>query len=1186
MKLKTLEISGFKSFADKTIIDFMPGMTGIVGPNGSGKSNIIEAIRWVMGEQSAKDLRGSKMSDVIFGGTKNRKALNRAEVSITFDNSDHYVKSDFSEIRITRRLYRSGESLYQINGADCRLRDIHELFMDTGLGREGFSIISQGQVESIFSSKPEERRGIIEEVAGVYKYKQNKDKAEKELLQTSDNLSRVSDILHEVTNRLEPLSEQAKQAKLYLGKRESFEKLDQERLTYMVADYRQKRRAGQATLQTKQADLQSAQNDLNQLQAELGQKRQEQVNLQKAREDLQAQILKNTQAKEALLGDQKLAQQESATLERDYDALKRADEQQKHDFKAKQAELQSLDQQIKAWQEEADSLTASIRQIEKEHGQSKLEALQRELDSGRDTYIETMQALATIHNKQTFQAKSKNQLSARKEHLQRQLDESQADEKKLQDKLAAYQEQHPTGPTVDSQKQVEKVHDLEKLLADKQAAYRAADDDWRQANHRLEQQKSQYEALSSLDDYAGFYQGVRNLMVPQVRQQFPGILGLVGQRLQVPAQYTKAIETALGGALQQVIVDSTQSAKQIVSYLTKNRRGRVTILPVHTIKGRFINHPEQLQNQPGLIGIAADLVKIPSQMTAIKQHLLGTTLVAENLDAATRISKKLGQRYRIVTLDGQLINAGGSITGGANQRQGSTLLSRKAEVQKLAEQIEAFEKEVQAIVEKRDQIQQAGRQIQSDLEAAQQAKRELEAASQQKDYELVRQQDELRQAQRLVKSVQVELADIVQQLDEIEREEQQNADQLAEAQAKQARQEAHTKSLQEDLAQIQTELAQFNEEKSGLQSNLVATQTRLEGARVQRNSLSEAVANLQRTLEANQAAFSDYQKRLEQLANPTLLGQQAQELSAALQSDQAQVEEMAAELAQLGGNLEDLEQKNQTQQSRLNEAMLALSRFEQEFKQLEERLTKFESELLAKYGQELAEDQVIDESLDLAQLKQELDQLKSAMNQLGPVNLGAIEEYGELQKRYDFLSSQRADLEAAQQTLEETIADMDQEVQTRFKQTFDQVAGHFEKTFTKMFGGGQARLTLTDPEHLLTTGIDITAQPPGKKFQQMSLLSGGEKALTAISLLFAILQVRPVPFAVLDEAEAALDEANVDRFAHYLKNFEGQTQFITITHRKGTMTQANILYGVTMQEAGVSKMVAVNLDQASKSLEK
>ncbi|CAK1225146.1 chromosome segregation protein SMC [Fructobacillus fructosus] len=1184
MKLKTLEIVGFKSFANKTVIDFQNGMTGIVGPNGSGKSNIIEAIRWVMGEQSAKDLRGNKMADVIFAGTKDRKALNRAEVSITFDNSDHYIQSDFSELRITRRLYRSGESSYQLNGAECRLKDIHEIFMDTGLGRDGFSIISQGQVEKIFSAKPEERRGIIEEVAGVYKYKQNKNQAEKDLAVTDDNLARVADIVHEVEGRLLPLEKQAQTARKYLEKRENFEKLDQVRLTRSILSLQADVVNQKSSLEEVNQTLQDKQRDLGTKRTELSDARTTLTAVQEGKDQLAQAILTKTQQKEQLIGNQKLASQEAETLRHESETLAEQLTNLQRQGEEAAGNLSEADAQERQLADKRMELKKTIQRIDQEHGQESIDRVKEALASNRQEYVQVMQELATLHNKQTFEEKSLAQNAEQTERKRAALQEAQSVFSNAKQVLADYQLEHPE-KKADENPYAEKIETCKQQLRMAKEGYQEAQKSWQQAAYDLDKVRSLYQAESSLDEYAGFYQGVKNLMAPAVKRNFPGVRGVVAELIDVPSRYTKAIETVLGGALQNVVVDSTRTAKAIVAYLTKNRKGRVTLLPEESIRARSARDTYRAEQENGYLGVASDLVAMPKGMENILSNLLGTTLVVTDLDAATRVAKACQNQLRVVSLDGQLVNAGGSITGGANHRQGPSVLSRQAELKEKEAALVKKEAILQELSEKRRQWQAKVDQLTDELQEQQTAFYDFENQGNQVDYQLTTLKDALAQAETKLQTLTLDLADLRAEEEDGQKILVESKQALLTQEKKQRALEETTADLSEQIERLEKEQAAYQEEKAGFQTEAATVSAKLEAASENKKRLQALVQELQRQQNELEQRQEEISQRLEQAANGPALSEQLQALEAELTMDQTRSQELADRLLALGQQVTILEEQLEKEQEAVNQQTVEQANASHRLQTSQEKLEKQVASLKQTYGLtvESKEDVKQSEQTD-AQINQELAETKRALNALGPVNVAAIQEYDEIKERHEFLTQQAEDLNQAKATLQATIDEMDQEVQVRFKQTFDQVAEHFKDVFTKMFAGGQAQIELTDPEHLLTTGIDIKAQPPGKKFQQMSLLSGGEKALTAISLLFAILQVRPVPFAVLDEAEAALDEANVDRFAAYLKNFGGSTQFITITHRKGTMVAASVLYGVTMQEAGVSKMVAVSLEQAEEKL--
>lgn len=1183
MKLKSLEISGFKSFADKTVIEFMLGMTGIVGPNGSGKSNIIEAVQWVMGEQSAKDLRGTRMSDIIFGGTRKRGALNRAEVAMTFDNSDHYVKSEFNEVRISRKLYRSGESSYQINGVDSRLRDIHELFMDTGLGRESFSIISQGRVESIFNAKPENRRGIIEEVAGVYKYKQNKEKAQKELSQTSDNLARVADIIHEISGRLEPLAEQSAQATDYLSQKERFDILDKLRLA-LTKQYLEDQ-VQQVLREVEKQDhiVNQSKSALDILNQSLSEKRQERTSTQLARDKLQQDILHMTQDKERLIGAENLSSQQIEILQRDIVHNKA----QLDDFSTRLGTIAAQRQTLKSKQEDLVSEKQVLQQQidnfdEKKYLQSQ-STLQSQIAQNRHAYIQTMQDIAALHNALQTNDKLKQQLEQRIQTTQKRLISEQDKLQDLKEQLEIYQPKKLK--TFDTDHLEKQVRQLQQQLEQASATYKTDEKRWYEALNQLNKTQSQRDARNTLDEYVGFYQGVRVLMKPDIRQNYAGIKGVIAELMTVPAQYTLAIETVLGGALQQVVVDNTHTAKQVIHYLTQNRAGRVTILPMDTIKGRHLNLIDAVKKHEGFVGVASELVTMPTEMTAIKANLLGGTILAKDLSAATEIAK-LGQyHFRVVSLDGQLVNVGGSMTGGANQRRGATILGRQSELLSLNDRVDVLTQQAQVLESSLKSQRVDNEKTRNTLQDARNNLASVQNETEQVDYTLSRQQDEIKQQQHVIQALEYELKDLESQQTDNNQQLVAQQQQLDKSQSVKAQQEVEAKELQQALSQASTQSQSNQEQRATVQTQFATVQAQVDSLVSQLQLLDSQRDDLLQQQKTVFEALKTLQQQFETVKHKTDNDIKVATLSQQLTDAQVDFEQQTHDIEVLTSAVTALESQFVSQQEKLRHNISLQSQTAAQLARLQTQLDNIQKQLLTQYDIVDVTD-VLDanDSRDLTEIESQLQLLKRSLDEIGSVNLGAIAEYEEVQTRFEFLTQQRDDLDTARQTLLQTINEMDQEVQIRFKKTFDAVAEHFSNIYSQMFGGGRAEIRLTDPEHLLTTGIDITAQPPGKKFQQMSLLSGGEKALTAITLLFAILHVRPVPFVILDEAEAALDEANVARFARYLHDFAGDTQFIVITHRKGTMMNANLLYGVTMQEAGVSKMVAVDLDKATGSV--
>ena len=1181
MQLLSLTIDGFKSFAQKTTIKFKPGMTGIVGPNGSGKSNIIEAIRWVMGEQSAHQLRGDKMADVIFSGSSSRAPLNRALVSITFDNSDHYLASDYTELTITRKLYRNGDSEYLVNDQPVRLKDIVDLFIDSGLGRESFSIISQGRIEAIFNGKPLDRRAIIETVAGVAKYKKNKDAAEKKLATTMDNLHRVSDIVSELKSQMEPLADESALAEDYLEQKGQFDLLDR---TQTVRSYDQHH--NQLTKLTKQlADKKQLEEKYNRevtaANQDLLKLKQRQQLLQGTKDQLQSNILEHTETIAKLKNQQSVAsvrkEQQEAEQQRLTDQLTALQKQRDQLKRQLAGAKQAVDKQKKAIADHEKELAAAQQMT----GEERIAQLNDQLKQKRAHQVELMQTITNLQNQQNFLKTNHEQAL----HSQQQsADESKQLTARLQ---TARDEEQAAKAKADQAETAAKK--LDKQLAESnqrrsqlQQQYSDAQRKWYQALGDVHSTQSRIKNYQSMQDaYAGYYQGVQ--FVLKNRSRFSGLAGAVNELLTVPKRYTTAIETVLGSQLQQLVVDTQATGKDIIHALVRQRAGRVTILPLDSLSQRRPSSVfQQLSTMTGYLGRAADLIKFAPRYQIIVEHLLGNTVVADNLDNATAIARAGHHYVRVVTLDGQLINASGSMTGGANRHQRMGLLSQK----QLAEQLESTLKEQQTTAS----------QLEQEVAKLHHAQAANDQVNQQLQEQFTAQQADLHaiQSKRQIAASQVQT---------LERQLKAVQEQAAQQQSQHADYEQQAQSLVKQVENAQTEFDQSKDQIAHMEQQIQELQTNASAQNEQLHQMQEWLAVAKERLQQLQQHFQELRRQDGDLAVNTdhlqeqltriktdLSHHQADNQSAAtvlatteeqLQSAKSALQDNGAELTKLTAKLTDAEDHHDRlvglQRATLNDVNDVNS---QKVK-CEAKMDNQLNHLSEQYSMTIEEARQKLSDLPDDQLKIKLKLLKRGLADLGEVNTGAIEEYKRVKERYDFLTGQQNDLLASREQLRATMNEMDGQVKDRFSTTFKKVSKAFNETFQQIFAGGQAKLVLTDPDDLLTSGVDIMAQPPGKKNQRMSLLSGGEKALTAITLLFAILKVRPVPFAILDEPEAALDEVNVQRFANYLSHFGTDgPQFIVITHRKGTMMNANVLYGVTMQESGVSRMVSVDVVDA------
>lgn len=1178
--LKRIEIAGFKSFADKTVIDFENSVTAVVGPNGSGKSNITEAIRWVLGEQSAKSLRGGKMPDIIFAGSDSRKPLNVAEVTVLLNNTDHYLPLDYQEISVTRRYRRTGESDFFINKQPCRLKDIQELFLDSGLGKESFSIISQGKVEAIFSSKPEDRRGIFEEAAGVLKYKQRKKKAEQKLFETEDNLSRVQDIIYELQEQLTPLAEQSEIAKKFLQLKEELTQTD---IALMITEIN----VAKKEWEEKQTQLTQFNQELTKLathiqsqEAVLSEKRKQNAKkdrqIEKGQQSLLAlsERLKQAEGQKDVLIErtkhtQKSTQEYQASLAEAQKKVAHFEELQEKLTKEtteKETEIQEAQQQLMKTQQELEKYQKSTKELLSELRDQYVDLMQEQANVGNELkYLERQYLQETSKSKQTLAKQSEVEASVLALSAQKQeLSEKQAN---LQQALVKNQHELEEVQTKGKTVQTKLTNEQPKMY---------------QLMNQVQQLKARQKSLQEIqENYFGFYQGVR--LVLQHKQQLSGIVGAVAELIDVPSSFTLAIETALGGAAQHVIVENEHDARQAITYLKKQRGGRATFLPLTTIKPRQL--PAHVLSQAaavdGFLGIASEQVTFPAEIQTVVHNLLGTILLAKDLTSANAIAQTIRYQYRVVSLEGDVMNAGGSMTGGANKRgnQGS-LFSQNQELKQLTaeyeqadQQLQNQEKIVQELQIKVADLSQKQEKLRTQNEQLRFEEQEITNQLQNITNDLARFEKEkqlsnfeTRELQQFIETYQKQQAELTARQKEIEQQRQQIDEEI-----KSLNQESD--QLEEKRSQVQARKAQEQADLAVLKEQFNHLQIQLRGARVQKNEALERQTSLEQQLATLTADFSDHEITEESLASQiTELAQQREELQAELVAVKEQRERTQKEIDQLETVLAE---KNQQQKQQLTEQSKLEVQKDRAEMLLDHQLSYLQTEYQISFEKAVTDYQP---TSDIVSSRTKVAVLKEQIADLGPVNIRSIEQFEQVNERHTFLATQRDDLLSAKNQLFETMEEMDAEVRARFKEVFEAIRQEFKVVFPNMFGGGRAELVLTDPSDLLKTGIEIEVQPPGKKLQSLSLLSGGERALTAIALLFSIIRVCPVPFCILDEVEAALDEANVKRFGRYLSDFQDDTQFIVVTHRKGTMVAADVLYGVTMQESGVSKIVSVRME--------
>ena len=1176
MYLKSIEMQGFKSFADKTKVVFDRGVTAVVGPNGSGKSNITESLRWALGESSAKSLRGGKMPDVIFAGTENRNPLNFASVVVTLDNSSGFIVNKNKEIKVERHIYRSGDSEYLIDGQKVRLRDIHDLFMDTGLGRDSFSIISQGRVEAIFNSKPEERRAIFEEAAGVLKYKTRKKETESKLAQAQGNLDRLDDIIYELDNQVKPLEKQAQTAKKFL-------ELDGQRkelyLDVLVAQLS----LGKEKLSEKEAELESVKTELTSYYKQRSELEQENQSLKEKRHRLSVQL---DREQAVLLDVTKLI----SDLERKIEVHKLESSQNESSRQEAQARLENLLTRREQLEEQIEQKQGVLEQLENSLSSLKedIAAVDREisyfsedpdqvLDHLREQYVALMQEEAEASNRLTkIQQDIANQIS---------LSESKSEDlARLQtEKQTAQEELDKSRKTLE-----EADHELRQLLERYQT--KKSELDQVQATYQseqgrlfdlLDQLKGKQARQSSLEailkNHSNFYAGVKAVL--QEAPSLGGIIGAVSEQLTFDTRYQTALEIALGGASQNVIVEDEATAKRAIAFLKEKRQGRATFLPLTTIKPRQLSGQQisLLESSDGFLGLASDLVTYQPNLDVIFQNLLGTIAIFDTIDHANKAARATKFQVRMVTMDGAEIRPGGAFAGGSNRNNSTTFIKPEldallGEIAELSSQLQEQESLVAAKKTSLDQTREALETIKADGE---------EARLNQQSARIHQEQAENRLAQL---SVQYDLQmsqvspTILTELDEEATKEAANVQALnekkiaLEQQINQVRD--NRDSIQESLQKLQTKKGQLTLVQAEATSQLRFEQIDMRRLQEEKATTEKDIAILEDLINQKVVALED--------TTIELLEEQSQAASDKQSQTNQILIRLKFELEDIDGQFEDLEERLQQARTKNDDLIRKQAKLEADCEQAGDTLRTLLGNLTEHFKLSFEAAQSQAKAVEnLASAEQNLKNLERAIRALGPVNLDAIEQYDEVNNRLTFLNEQRTDILSARDLLLDTIHEMDDEVKERFKVTFEAIRESFKQTFKQMFGGGSADLILTEND-ILTAGVEISVQPPGKKIQSLNLMSGGEKALSALALLFSIIRVKTIPFVILDEVEAALDEANVKRFGDYLNRFDKESQFIVVTHRKGTMAAADAIYGVTMQESGVSKIVSVKLKDMEK----
>ena len=1179
MYLKSIEVQGFKSFANKIKFDFHNGITGIVGPNGSGKSNVADAVRWVLGEQRVKQLRGGSMQDVIFSGTENRKPLSYASVAITLDNSDHKLPVEYQEVTVTRKLYRSGESEYLINGAACRLKDINEMFYDTGIGKEGYSIIGQGQIDRILSGKPEEKRELFDEAAGIVKFKRRKNLSLKKLEEERMNLTRVNDILKELEKQLGPLEKQSETAREYLKRKEELKTydinmflLEEERLRERIRDVGEK-------YEIASSEMEESGNRYEQMKSEYEAIEEEIEDIDHAIEKAKNQLNETNLLKQQLEG-------QINVLKEQINTARMNDEHYDNRLNAIHAEVTARQEQRTALQKEQEEVAEKLKDVSQQDEEAKERLIQIQTEiAGHTSAIEEMkqEIMNILGSRASTKAKiqhydtTREQIAARKAVLARNILEISSEAEKQNDSLNQYEEELTAirqeiekfnRQTAENEAEIAK---LQKELNEKQEKLRIGQTAYHRESSRLESLKNITER------YEGYGNSIRKVMSNKERE--PGLIGVVADIIKVEKEYEIAIETALGGSIQNIVTDNEETAKRMIAFLKKNRFGRATFLPLTSMRGSGgIRNAEALR-EPGVIGLANTLVHVEKKFDGLADHLLGRTIVVDHIDHGIAIARKYRQTLRLVTLEGELINPGGSMTGGAFKNS-SNLLSRRREIEEfektvsmLKQDMDEMERTVSEVKERRAHCYNVIDQIQRDLRNAsvrentakmnveQTQIRQLEARQRCEAY--VREQEGLAEQLKEIAdnedSIQTELEtsenlekELNEKIDglqkELDREKEEEAVQLRlseEVHLSLAGMEQQSMFIRENVERIEEELEKFEEELAQLDAGKGNASQEI-------REKEEKIDELKKTIEDSKELF--------------------EEINQEIRTKTVQRDELNRKHKDFLQKREDLSKHI----AALDKECFRLNSQKESYEEASEKQINYmweEYELTYNRAMELRDPNLT----DLAFMKRQIQTLRNEIRKLGTVNVNAIEDFKNVSERYTFLKGQHDDLVEAEASLVQIIEELDTAMRKQFTEQFARIASEFNLVFRQLFGGGKGTLELMEDEDILEAGIRIIAQPPGKKLQNMMQLSGGEKALTAIALLFAIQNLKPSPFCLLDEIEAALDDNNVSRFAQYLHKLTENTQFIVITHRRGTMAAADRLYGITMQEKGVSTLVSVDL---------
>lgn len=1179
MYLKSIEVNGFKSFANKIVFEFNDGITGIVGPNGSGKSNVGDAVRWVLGEQSAKQLRGSKMEDVIFSGTELRKAQSSAYVAITLDNSDHKLPIDFTEVKVARRVFRSGESEYLINGASCRLKDVQELFFDTGIGKEGYSIIGQGQIEKILSGKPEDRRELFDEAAGIVKYKKRKKQAEKNLAEERDNLSRITDILKEIEKQLVPLEKQSVVAKEYLSLRDKLRAMD---INLFLMNYDRIHEDDKST----DGKIDIAQSQFEEAQGNLESTKAEYENLERQLEEINNDIdtFKNSLNEhrlksQGLTGEINVINAQIEAFITNSSHFESRATAISSDLAKKQEELAQTKVQIDENNEKLSKLDDEKVELDDRHMNAigKVSELTNLIEDKKKQIVEFVKENSDIRTSLERNSTILEQNNIKKASLTQKLLQQKSNESVAQVEVDKLKEE------VDElSKKINELFEKNKSFSEKNNEISARLSQKEKDNQILQQDtlraSSRLESMKNISErYDGYGASIRKVMEQKVK--IPGIIGVVADIIKSDKKYETAIETALGGSIQNIVTDDENTAKKLISFLKVNRYGRATFLPLTAVNGKGgFSSPDALKEK-GAIGTVDTLIKRDSQFDGIVKSLVGRVLAVDNIDNAIAIARKYRSSFRIVTLEGEVLNPGGAMSGGA-YKNSSNLLGRKREIEELEKQIKEKEEKLSKSKDSIEKLILQRKELRLKLEENNSKLQDLRIRKSSIDvsYE---------QAVKRLDDLKKSFGDMSSESSQIGSAEKSLKENISKLNDTIRENEIKSAQNEKDIAQCEEKLAKAKEEEEEINSKLAQIGNDYSGLENSRLFILENYRRIEK----------DIQKLNEEQKELTSSMDGSDNL---ISSKKSEIDEKTKEISQISEDIHEIEKK-------IEEASLAKEHINKQHKsffdkreELSEQISSLDKELFRLRSRKEKLNEELDNEVsymweqyemtyssalpykneeynEYSKVKNMTADLKKQIRALGDVNVNAVEDYKNLLERYDLLKTQHDDLAQSEEALMKIIDDLDEEMRKQFEEKFVQIKEQFNIVFKQLFGGGKGTLELMEDEDILEAGIKIIAQPPGKKLQNMMMLSGGEKSLTAISLLFAIQNLKPSPFCLLDEIEAALDDSNVKRFAQYLHKLTANTQFIVITHRRGTMSAADVLYGITMQEKGVSTLVSVNL---------